>query len=334
MIFDLLVYGARFDDITVEGALSAGIDCALAAEGSAFGGVWLAEHHFVPFGVFPTAHLVAAHVLARTRRIRVGTAVSVLPQHAPMRLVEDAIVLDRLSGGRFDLGVGRGGTTADIQAMGNRLAHHERGFGAGIDLMLNYLAQPSVAGDGDLYDFPEVPASLKPGGRRLPLFVAATSADGVATAAARGLPMLLNWRHDATGVAEVVAEYDRIATAHGHAPRDDHVYAVIASVGKGAGLRERLRARLIDWWSRSSAATIRIGPAPPRHPDIEAMVDGLLPYQPIGTPAGCRAVFELLAGKTSIRRVMVMVEAAGDGQAVLDNLHAFSAEVASLLGDL
>lgn len=102
-------------------------------------------------------------------------------------------MLDRLSGGRFDLGVGRGGSTADIKAMGNRLAHHERGFGAGIDLMLNYLSQQTIAGDGDLYDFPEVPALLKPGGGRgLPLFVAATSPDGVATAASRGLPMLLN----------------------------------------------------------------------------------------------------------------------------------------------
>lgn len=132
----------------------------------------------------------------------------------------------------------------------------------------------------------------------------------------------------------MLAEHARIAAAHGHAPRSDHVYAVIASVGAGPSARKRLRDRLVNWWSRSSAATIRIGSAPARHPDIEAMVDGLLPYQPVGTPAACRTVFELLAEKTSIRRVMVMVEAAGGHSAVLDNLHAFSTEVAAPLKGL
>src|SRR5881392_1366329 len=69
---------------------------------------WFAEHHFSRYGIDPAIHLTVAHVAARTARIRLGTAVTVLPFIPPIRAAEELATLDILSGGRIDWGVGRG----------------------------------------------------------------------------------------------------------------------------------------------------------------------------------------------------------------------------------
>ena len=93
---------------------------AEAAEDAGLDAVWLAEHHFVPYGVCPSAVTLAALLLGRTRRIRVGTAVSVLPTAHPVALGEQAALLHLTSGGRFTLGVGRGGPWVDLEVFGAR----------------------------------------------------------------------------------------------------------------------------------------------------------------------------------------------------------------------
>jgi alkanesulfonate monooxygenase SsuD/methylene tetrahydromethanopterin reductase-like flavin-dependent oxidoreductase (luciferase family) len=69
---------------------------------------WLAEHRFSPYGIMPDTLLFGAAVAATTTRIRIGTAVVVLPFHHPILIAEQTAMLDVLSNGRFDFGVGRG----------------------------------------------------------------------------------------------------------------------------------------------------------------------------------------------------------------------------------
>jgi alkanesulfonate monooxygenase SsuD/methylene tetrahydromethanopterin reductase-like flavin-dependent oxidoreductase (luciferase family) len=91
----------------------------VAAEQLGFDSVWVAQHHFGPVvGTLPSPLPFLAAVAARTRWIRLGTAVVILPLEHPVRLAEDAAVVDLLSGGRLELGLGSGTEPAVFGALG------------------------------------------------------------------------------------------------------------------------------------------------------------------------------------------------------------------------
>lgn len=138
-------------------ALERTVSAAIAAERAGLDSVWLAEHHFVPYGVCPDAATLAALLLGRTRRIGVGTAVSVLSTAHPVALGEQAALLHLTSGGRFTLGVGRGGPWVDLDVFGTGIAAFESGFPERLDLLLRWLRGSRVGGEGPAFAFPEVP---------------------------------------------------------------------------------------------------------------------------------------------------------------------------------
>ncbi|MEM7247648.1 MAG: LLM class flavin-dependent oxidoreductase, partial [Acidobacteriota bacterium] len=88
--------------------LTRAVETCVAAERAGLDGVWVAEHHFRDFGGMPNPAVLLAHVAARTERIRLGPAVSVLPFRDPRLVAEDYGLVDRLSGGRLVMGVGAG----------------------------------------------------------------------------------------------------------------------------------------------------------------------------------------------------------------------------------
>lgn len=83
------------------------IEQAEAADDLGYEAIWLAEHHFTDYGILPSPAVLGAAIAERTTRLRIGTAVSVLPFHDPRRLAEDYATLDVISGGRLDFGIGR-----------------------------------------------------------------------------------------------------------------------------------------------------------------------------------------------------------------------------------
>ncbi|KJK59907.1 alkane 1-monooxygenase [Saccharothrix sp. ST-888] len=147
---------AQFPGQSHAEALERTVGTAVAAERAGLDSVWLAEHHFVPYGVCPNAVTLAALLLGRTRRIGVGTAVSVLSTAHPVALGEQAAMLHLISGGRFTLGVGRGGPWIDLDVFGSGLAAFEQGFPERLDLLLRWLRGSRVGADGPQFSFPEV----------------------------------------------------------------------------------------------------------------------------------------------------------------------------------
>ncbi|MCB8821228.1 putative FMN-dependent luciferase-like monooxygenase [Microvirga rosea] len=103
----------------------------LHAEQYGFDSAWVAQHHFHEAeGGLPAPLVFLSHVAARTSRIRLGTGIITLPLENPVRVAEDAAVLDLLSGGRLEIGVGTGGTPSSFTAFGldsaNRSEIYER----------------------------------------------------------------------------------------------------------------------------------------------------------------------------------------------------------------
>src|ERR1700686_4715773 len=85
------------------------VEQVILADEIGFDTAWLAELHFFrPFSIMPSPLIMATAIAQRTRRIRLGTAVSLLPFHHPLNIAEVAATVDILSGGRLDFGVGRG----------------------------------------------------------------------------------------------------------------------------------------------------------------------------------------------------------------------------------
>src|SRR3954454_22586679 len=84
------------------------LDQVVALEAAGYDMAWFTEHHFVDDGYLPSWIPVAGAVLARTSRMRVGTNIALLPFYHPLRFAGDPAVLDNLSGGRFEMGVGMG----------------------------------------------------------------------------------------------------------------------------------------------------------------------------------------------------------------------------------
>ena len=91
------------------------------AEELGFDSVWIAEHHSSRYGICPSLMPMVTYVAARTKRIRIGTGVSVLPFHNPILLAEESAMMDVLSDGRLEFGVGPGLGGLRVRQLQDRL---------------------------------------------------------------------------------------------------------------------------------------------------------------------------------------------------------------------
>jgi alkanesulfonate monooxygenase SsuD/methylene tetrahydromethanopterin reductase-like flavin-dependent oxidoreductase (luciferase family) len=94
------------------------LDQIVWGENSGFDDVWLSEHHFIEDGYLPSILPIAAAIAARTKRIRIASGVLLLPFHNPVRLAEDIAVVDVISGGRLELGIGVGYKLEEFESFG------------------------------------------------------------------------------------------------------------------------------------------------------------------------------------------------------------------------
>jgi len=95
------------------------------AEALGFDTVWIGEHHFNHY-ICPAPQIVAAAIAQRTTKIRIGTGIVLLPHHDPLRLAADCALVDLLSGGRLDIGVGRGFIKATYDGFNQPMGENRR----------------------------------------------------------------------------------------------------------------------------------------------------------------------------------------------------------------
>src|SRR4051795_7276820 len=105
------------------------------AESIGFSSVWISEHHFLADGYASGTMPIAAAISQRTSTMEIGTNVAVLPVHQPIRLAEDALTVDALSGGRLRLGVGLGYREIEFTTFGQTMKQRRRRLEEGLDVL-------------------------------------------------------------------------------------------------------------------------------------------------------------------------------------------------------
>jgi alkanesulfonate monooxygenase SsuD/methylene tetrahydromethanopterin reductase-like flavin-dependent oxidoreductase (luciferase family) len=132
------------------------------AEEAGFFCYHLAEHHATPLGMAPSPALFLAAAAQRTRRIRLGPLVYLLPLYNPLRLIEEVCMLDQLSDGRLELGVGRGVTPYELRYYGVDPASTREIFNESLAVLVAGLTNSRLTFEGAHYHYRNVPMELRP----------------------------------------------------------------------------------------------------------------------------------------------------------------------------
>ncbi len=336
MRFGAFLLAGRFPGREDRSVLRQAMDTVVRAEAAGFDDAWIAEHHFMPYGVCPSAITLAGHALGRTREIVLGTAVSVLSTTHPVALAEQVALLDQLAAGRFHLGVGRGGPWVDLEVFGTGLPRYEAGFPESLDLLLRCLTEDRVSAAGEHFAFREVPLVPRPASAPGPrVTVACTSRATVELAAARGLPMLLGMHIGDDEKTEMVRHYEKVAAEAGHDPHaKQHVSTVLAYVADDRRTAVRdLRAAMPGWLTAGLAGYVPVDGRSRPWRDPQAYTDLLCALHPVGSPKECVDRLRTSAERTGIRHVIMMVEGAGTRADTLTNVDRLGAEVLPRLRD-
>ena len=156
--------------------------------------MWIAEHHFNDYGLCPAPPVLASFLAARTRTLRLGMGVSLLPLHHPVDLAEQLAVLDVVSGGRLDVGIGRGGTLQDYQTFQSDRGDSRARVEEGIALIQECWSGRPFDFKGRFHSAERLHVRPRPAQRpHPPLYVASNSEDSVRSAARLGLPTLSSY---------------------------------------------------------------------------------------------------------------------------------------------
>jgi len=182
-----------------------------------FSCAWMSEHHFTEEGYLPAMMPMLAAIAMRTKRLRLGTAVLLAPLHHPLRLAEEAAVVDLLSGGRLELGIAPGYRVNEFEAMG--ISKSERGARTNetIELLIQAWTQDRVDHHGAHFDFTDVPVKPHPAQRpHPPIWIGGSTAAAARRAGRYGC----NFMPDSGSPAEVYSIYRDELAKHGHGDRE------------------------------------------------------------------------------------------------------------------
>jgi len=158
--------------------------------------VWLGEIHFTPTrSVISASLLVASSIATRTERLRIGTAVQVLPLNHPLRIAEEIATIDQISKGRFEFGVGRSGVVRSYDIYGVAYAESQARFHEELSIIRQAWKREPFSHEGQFYRFQNTTVSPRPYQvPHPPIRMATTSHETFAVAGKLGLPIFVGLR--------------------------------------------------------------------------------------------------------------------------------------------
>lgn len=179
--------------------------------------VWLAEHHFSSYSICPSVHMMATHVAARTKNLRIGTAVSLAAFYHPLRLAEEVALLDVLSDGRVNWGAGRGFDQVEFRAFDVPMQESSERFRESVDVVLQAWQNERLTYRGQHWEFEDVEVLPKPRQKpHPPTWVAASSEGAIRWAARQGHTIMMDPHSSHAKIAEKREFYRTCLEKHGH----------------------------------------------------------------------------------------------------------------------
>ena len=297
------------------------VETNVEAEALGFHSSFVTEHHFTGFGQVSATLTLLTFIAARTTRLRLGTAVLVLPWHNPVLLAEQVATLDLLSRGRLDIGVGKGYRHNEFAGFAMPADEAEPRFEEVLDVLVRALAsdEPFSHG-GRFFRFDKVIVEPPPHQRpHPPLWLAAGSEASITVCARRGFNLLLNQFASPQQIGERIALYRAELEAAGHSfepmrvavARNIFVAYDAAEKHEAVRRQAQIHARLLSL-SRGSESR------PGSH--ILGYADTPEAHSLIGTPE------EVTAGLTALQEAGVAYVLLF-GQGSRDNLRRFAEKV-------
>jgi len=272
-----------------------GVEITQAAEDLSFHNMWLAEHHFSTYGLLARPLTYALHLADRTRRIRVGTAVIVVPLHHPLVIAEEIATVDLLSGGRLDVGLGRGYQRYEFERLGVELGESRTRWEEAVDIILQALAGKPFSYEGKYYRIPETTVYPHPVQKpHPPVWVTAQSLESVETTVRRGFNLLSGGNGvPLSRLREFREEFDR-RLAQYRPPHRLHLGIQRPTYVADSDAEARIVAEEARWNMRVTLSLRnnyervehgRAIPVPaPSEPSVEEFLDT---FAVIGTPETC-----------------------------------------------
>jgi probable F420-dependent oxidoreductase len=195
------------------------VDYVVGAEKLGYASVFLVEHHFTGYAQVSASLTLLSYLAARTRTIRLGTAVVVLPWHNPVLVAEEAATLDLLSGGRLDFGVGKGYRDYEFSGFCVPMAEATERFDEAIEVIRKaWTTEQRFSHHGKRWHFDNVVVEPAPVQRPHPPFwLGAGSAESIRRAAREGYNLLLDQIGSTDLTIERVAIFREECAKHGRA---------------------------------------------------------------------------------------------------------------------
>src|SRR5580704_3019029 len=185
----------------------------------------VAEHHATPLGMAPSPSVFLSAVAQRTRRLRFGPLVYALPLYHPLRMIEEICMLDQLSGGRLEIGFGRGSSPSELIYYGQDPEQSQKIYAEALELVVRGLTQRSLTFHGEFFHVEDVPMELEPLQKpHPPIWYGVHAPDRAARAARKGLQVV-----SLDPAAETTASFDSFRAAW----RETHGGAALPLMGLG-----------------------------------------------------------------------------------------------------
>lgn len=214
----LQFFGWRDRSVPLHSVYDAALERFSIMDQTGYDAVWLAEHHFSSFSVCPSVHMMGTMAAARTSRLRIGMAVSLAPFYNPLRLAEEVALLDVLSGGRVNWGVGRGFERSEFAAFGIPGEESAPRFHETVEIVLKAWTNQRVTHQGRFYQYDGVEVLPKPFQTpHPPVWMAASSTPAIEWAASQGHSILMDPHSSRVDLIRKRRHYATKLAANGYA---------------------------------------------------------------------------------------------------------------------